>query len=54
MFAIYFIVYGYSMAKTSIEPNHPVWGYICALVFLILSIWGIVIFKENNENNGST
>ena len=54
MFAMYFFIYGYSMCKTTIEPNRHVWGYICALVFLMLSIWGIIIFIENNENNGST
>jgi len=51
MFAMYFLIYGYSMSKTTIEPNRPVWGYICTLVFSILSIWGVVIFMENNKKD---
>ena len=51
MFAMYFLIYGYAMCKTTIEPDRPVWGCMCALVFLILSIWGIVIFVEKNKKD---
>ena len=57
IFVIYFIVYGYSVHMTSVEPNRNIWGYICTLIFTIIVPWGISIFikyqnkKPNNENN---
>lgn len=53
---IYFIVYSYSAYMTSVEPDRKIWGYICTLVFIILSIWGVSVFtkkqrKNKDENN---
>jgi hypothetical protein len=50
MFVIYLIVYGYACHMTSVEPDKPIWGYICALVFAILFTWGISIFVKNQKN----
>ena len=36
---------------TSVEPENNTWGYICVLVFFILSIWLIIIFTKHNEND---
>lgn len=38
IFIIYFIVYGYSCHKTSVEPDEIIWGYICTAVFGFLFI----------------
>jgi len=46
---IYLIVYGYSVFKTYVEPDNKIWGYICALVFLILAIMGVSYFAKHNE-----
>jgi predicted tellurium resistance membrane protein TerC len=51
IFAIYLLIYGYSAYKTTIEPKVLIWGYICALVFAILSLLGIKFFIENEEKN---
>jgi uncharacterized membrane protein (DUF485 family) len=55
IYVIYFIVYGYSCHMTSIEPNRVIWGYICTLIFAVLSILSISIFvkydKKKSENN---
>ena len=56
IFVIYFIVYGYSVHMTSVEPDKKIWGYICTLVFGIVFIWGVSIFvkkqgKNKDENN---
>ena len=48
---MYLVVYAYSVNKTSIEPEKVIWGYICVLVFLILTIWGLSFFTKNNKSN---
>ena len=51
IFVIYFIVYGYSVHMTSVEPDRKIWGYICVVVFGIVFTWGISIFTKNQKNN---
>lgn len=51
MFTIYFLVYGYSAYKTTVEPDRAVWGWICALVFGILSIMAIKYFTEKSKKD---
>jgi hypothetical protein len=46
---IYLIVYGYSVFKTTVEPDNVIWGYICTLVFAILAIMGVSYFAKHNE-----
>jgi hypothetical protein len=51
---MYLICYVYAVHKTSIEPDKVIWGYMCALIFLILSIMGIntyvkIISKEKKD-----
>ncbi len=53
---MYLIVYGYSVHKTTVEPERPIWGWICVTVFLILAIWAIGAFaksqhKPHNDDN---
>ena len=50
IFTICLLIYGYSVYKTTTEPKELIWGYICALVFAILSLLGIKFFIENEEN----
>jgi membrane protein DedA with SNARE-associated domain len=56
IFAICLFIYGYSAYKITIEPNHLIWGYICALIFILLFIGIVTIVvekiknKEENEN----
>jgi len=57
VFAICLFVYGYSAHKTTVEPNNHVWGYICALIFIILFIGVVNIIVENiksKEENGKS
>ena len=49
MYMIYFIVYAYAARMTSIEPERTVWGYICALVFAIISIWSISLYLQYDK-----
>lgn len=51
IFLLYFIVYGYSVHMTSVEPDRKIWGYICVVVFGIVFTWGISIFTKNQKNN---
>ena len=52
IFVIYFIVYGYSVHMTSVEPDRKIWGYICTIVFGIIFSWGVsIIIKSNKKNN---
>ena len=48
---IYLIVYGYSVFKTTVEPDNKIWGYICALVFAILSIMFVNHYMNNSKNS---
>jgi len=49
IFAIYFIVYAYACNKTSTNPQDLIWGYVCALVFLIVFSWLALIFSDSFE-----
>lgn len=51
--ALYAFIYGYSVYKTGVEPERPVWGWICALVFLISCIWLISEHIKNEYGNNS-
>jgi quinol-cytochrome oxidoreductase complex cytochrome b subunit len=51
IYIIYFIVYGYSAYKTGVEPDNKIWGYICALVFAILSIMFVNHYMNNSKNS---
>jgi uncharacterized membrane protein (DUF485 family) len=44
---MYLISYVYAVHKTSIEPDKVIWGYMCALIFLILSIMGVSAYVKN-------
>ena len=46
---MYLIVYGYSVHKTIVEPGKDVWGWICVVTFLILAIWAIGAFTNNQH-----
>lgn len=50
---MYLISYVYAVHMMSIEPDRNLWGYICVLIFLILSIAGVNEFSKNTkkENN---
>lgn len=49
IFIIYFIVYGYSCHKTSVEPDEHIWGYICTAVFAILFIFMVKAVIEYDK-----
>jgi len=53
LIALYTFIYGYSVYKTDVEPERPVWGWICALVFLIFCIWAISEHIKNEYSNNS-
>ena len=53
---MYLIVYVYSAYHTTTEPERTVWGWLCVVTFLILAIWAIGAFannqhRPNNEDN---
>lgn len=55
IYILYIIVYGYSAHITSIESDNKLWGYICAFVFTVLSIWSVSLytkyFKDKEKNS---
>lgn len=51
---LYSFIYGYSVYKTSVEPDRPVWGYICTLIFFIAVIYGLNEFIKKNSNDQQT
>jgi len=48
---IYLIVYGYSAHMTTIEPERNIWGYICTLVFAILTLIGIHLYSKKTDKD---
>ncbi len=47
---MYLTSYVYAVHMMSIEPDRNVWGYICVIVFTVLSIAGINEFSKNSNN----
>jgi len=48
---MYIAVYVYSSHMTSVEPDKPLWGYICTFVFGYLAIWSIKLYTKYSEEN---
>jgi hypothetical protein len=46
---IYLIDYAYAVHKTSVEPERLIWGYMCAFIFTVLSIMGMVWFSQSSS-----
>lgn len=46
---MYLISYVYAVHMTSIEPDKVIWGYMCALIFTILSIIGVNAYMKKSE-----
>jgi len=46
IYIICFIAYSYSCYKIIIEPQNSLWGYICALIFLFVSIISVIIYDK--------
>lgn len=47
-------VYGYSVFMTSRKPQEQFWGFLCAAIFLVLSIWGVRLYvKFGNKDKDS-
>ena len=54
LIAIMFLVtYVYSTYKTIVEPEKNIWGWLCVIIFIITSIWAIVIFTKSQNPNSS-
>lgn len=53
IFVFLIIVYGYAYYMTSVEPEKQIWGYICAVVFVINFMLAVSIFTKNQKNNNS-
>ena len=52
---LYLFIYSYSVYKTEVEPQKVIWGYICALVFLIFAVWAVYEYVNSNDNkNGNS
>ena len=49
IFLMYLISYVYAVHMMSIEPDKNHWGYICVLIFAILSIAGVNEFSNNSK-----
>jgi hypothetical protein len=46
---MYLTSYVYAVHMMSIEPDRDVWGYMCVLIFLVLSIAGVNEFSKNSN-----
>ena len=51
IYIMYIAVYVYSSHMTSVEPDKPLWGYICTFVFGYLAIWSIKLYTKYSEEN---
>jgi len=50
-------VYGYSVHMTSVDPGNNLWGFICAFIFTLLSIFSVYLFTKygnKREKNDET
>jgi hypothetical protein len=48
---VYLFVYVYSVRMTETRPDETRWGWICALIFLIFSIWAMREFMDKETKN---
>ena len=48
---LYAVVYAYSAYMTGKEPQRIVWGYICVIVFMVFTIWGVIEFTKLEQKN---
>lgn len=44
------MLYAYSAYRVIINPDNIFWGYVCAIVFSIASIYGAILFSKNLLN----
>jgi uncharacterized membrane protein len=50
---LYLFIYGYSVYKTEVEPQRPVWGFICAFIFFIFAIWTVSEYVKYNDSTNN-
>lgn len=50
IYALYLIVYAYSVWKTSVEPDKIIWGYLCVGIFTYLFIKTVKLFTKEKKN----
>ena len=46
---MYIAVYAYSAHMTSVEPDRPLWGYICTFIFGYLAVWSVKLYTKYSE-----
>ena len=51
IYIMYIAVYVYSAHMTSVDPDRPIWGYICTFIFTFLSIWSIRLYSGYNKKD---
>jgi hypothetical protein len=47
--AILLLIYGYSTYRISINPTQVFWGYLCAIIFAVLSAIGVTYFANKPQ-----
>ena len=51
IYILYITVYGYSAYMTSVEPDRPLWGYICTFIFGVLTIWSVTLYSKYSKEH---
>lgn len=51
IFVACLIIYIYSAYMTSVEPNNVLWGYICTIFFLLITIIAIKQYSKKVVND---
>ena len=46
IYVLLIISYGYFTHMTIIDSTNTLWGYLCTLIFAILSFWSVYLYTK--------